>query len=50
MLTGCSPVIYKALPKALALDRLNSCSYITHAMLDCVINQRTDNQEKIKLL
>lgn len=23
MLTGCSPVIYKALPKALALDRLN---------------------------
>lgn len=23
MLTGCSPVIYKALPKALVLDRLN---------------------------
>lgn len=49
MLTGCGPVIYKALPKAHAFGEWNLCSlYVTHATLDRLINQKNDSQEKIK--
>lgn len=49
MLTGCGPVIYKALPMAYALEEWNLCSlYIADATLDRLIKKRIDSRGKIK--